>query len=214
MTILTASELATYAPDLALTGAAATALIYQVQIQLESAIGRPLELTSFSEKLPLTWQSQTAQLSYIPIQSTPTPAFKIRGGNVQDGFDRAIALDDWVDLLADDYILDNGGLFHLRSLRVNKLSAVSLLAAYTAGLEFTQSTPEITSLKYAFGRILSYAGSISGYSGVAEYEIKDRMKVKFAASSTSPAAVGAGVGQIPAGLLSPFLKYRPRESVV
>ncbi|EKU98116.1 hypothetical protein Lepto7375DRAFT_7377 [Leptolyngbya sp. PCC 7375] len=215
MAILTTQELATYAP----TVANATEVdILIAQAAIESWLGFPIEQQERIEILQLTTRSKTTQLSYYPITETPAPVIEVRQGNERDRFDRQSVVTDWFTLEAGDYILDATGLLSLNILNsavsfgFNLIKATDLRATYTAGLDFTQDTPEIKALKAATGQILTYQASDRFKSGITEIRVDNQFQKKWGSSSGSNGMSAAG--QTPELFFRPFQKYKPRSGIL
>ena len=215
MAILTTQELTTYAPTVA-GGTEVNILIAQAAI--EAWLGFPIEQAERVEILPLTARSKTTQLSYHPIADTPVPVIEIRQGNERDRLDRQSGVTDWVTLQSGDYVLDATGLLSLNivnsavSFGVTSINATDLRATYTAGLDFTQDTPEIKALKAATGQIITYQDSDHFKTGVTELRVDKQFQKKWATNSSSNGVSAAG--QVPELFFRPFQKYKPRSGIL
>ena len=218
MALLTVEELETYAPEVA----GATSIdILVAQTAIEAWLGFPIEQTQRIEILQLTARSKTTQLSYHPIADTPAPVIEVRQGNERDRLDRQSVMTDWFTLQAGDYILDATGLISLNTLNssvsfgFNLISATDLRATYTAGLDFTQDTPEIKALKAATGQIITYQASDHFKSGVIELDIKNQFRQKWTFGGGGSGGSGmTGAGQTPGALFRPFQKYKSRNAIL
>ncbi|ESA39095.1 hypothetical protein N836_28890 [Leptolyngbya sp. Heron Island J] len=217
MALLTVEELETYAPEV--TGATSIDILV-AQTAIEAWLGFSIEQTQRIEILQLTVRSKTTQLSYHPIADTPAPVIEVRQGNERDRLDRQSVVTDWLTLQAGDYVLDATGLISLNTLNssvsfgFNLISATDLRATYTAGLDFTQDTPEINALKAATGQIIAYQASDHFKSGVIELDIKNQFRQKWASGSGSGGSGMSGAGRTPETLFRPFQKYKPRSGIL
>ena len=216
MAILTTAELAIYAPGISATNAAA--LISQAQIVAEGPQGanRPLEKASVTEILKVRSGSiQSIYLSRFPVDSTASKTFKVRLGNVRTRYHRAVPLGDWRTLSEDEYILDFTGKLSLNvgqstffrnyDVGQNRVVATEVEATYTGGLDFTESTSEIESIKYALGQLIEFQQSDGYRSDKKVIDIDKRIRVENF-DRTAP-----GKTRIPQDLLTIFQKYRVRK---
>lgn len=217
--ILTVAEFSSFVPGAEVANPEAAILQAQAAVEGPMGANRPLEKQSFTEILRVSSvRLQSLYLSYGPIDLTVTPTIQIRSGNIQTRYRRAIALSDWQTLAADDYQLDSTGKL---SLNVGGSSsfipawgqpasrmATEVQATYTAGLDFTATTTEIKTLKYAFAQVVSYQQSQSYSSGIEEIQENDIYRIRYQ-SPNAGNPIGPGV--IPPGLLAPFKKYQPRS---
>lgn len=214
MAILTVGELATYAPGVS---GGTEVDILNAQTAIEAWLGFPIEQAERIEILQLTARSKTTQLSYHPIASSPDPVIEARQGNDRDRLDRQSVVTDWFTLQAGDYILDSTGLISLNILNssvsfgFNLSYSTDLRATYTAGLDFTQDTPEIKALKAATGQIISYQTSEQFKTGAQEVEIKNQYRRKWASGNGNN---GGTAGQTPDAFFVPFQKYKPRSAIL
>jgi hypothetical protein len=210
MAMMTASELATYAPTF--TGDGGAVAILNAQTSIESMLGYDLEQQERIEILKLTRKSRTAQLSFYPIAASPTPVFEVREGNINDSFDREIPLTDWYTLASTEYVLDSTGLITLNVTDTSLLFGRGtgkpnyLRATYTAGLDFTANTTEIQKLKASLGQIVTYQQSQAFTQGLTEVDIDGSYKVKWGTGRQSPIA-----GNVPEQLFGSFKRYQQRN---
>ncbi len=212
MAWLSTSELATYAPSATAGGLTA---ILAAQAGVMAYLGYDLELSERVEILKPTRKTQTVHLSYRPIASTPDPVIEVREGNTTDAFNRAQQLSDWYQLEAGDFVLDSTGLLSLNtanvSLGFDRISGdISYVrATYTAGIDFSGTTTEVELVKAALGQVITYQSSERYREGIEQISIDDFYQVRY---DTGANAVASGT--IPAGLLTPFAKYRAVGSAI
>lgn len=212
MSFLQESEISQYAPN---SGASMVNILI-AQAAIEAWLGYSLESQERQEILKLTKKSKTAQLSYIPVASTPTPIFEIREGNTRDRFDRDISLTEWDTLQSDDYVLDSTGLISLNTINTALAFGHScgqpsyLRATYTSGLEFTQDTDEINALKAATGQVISYQMTPSFTGGVREIQVNEQYRKRYSDGGSS----SLPPGQTPEALFRAFQKYKPRSAIL
>lgn len=227
MAILTEPELPIYAPDVTLTGPALTAAIAMIQLTLEGPKGaqRPLELTEFTEIIPINFKLQTAQLSYWPIAQTPEPAIEVRFGNVQNRFRNPLGLSDWFEVQDPVTYLDATGQinFSRSSVLVGNFSRLSnateLRAVYTAGFDFAvgSTDPAVIAIKAIAGFILDYQQNDPSALGVTTYAADDEGRftlrssasVRSGSGSSGSANIADNAAQVNNQLAS-LHKYRPR----
>ncbi|NEQ52173.1 MAG: hypothetical protein F6K11_18870 [Leptolyngbya sp. SIO3F4] len=213
MAILDESDLYTYVSN----ADADEASIFLAQSTIEAWLGFPIEKAERIEILQLTTRSKTAQLSYVPIASSPIPVLEVRQGNERDRLDRQSVVTDWVTLQSGDYVLDPTGLISLNtrnstvSFGLTPNHSTELRATYTAGLDFSQDTAEINALKAAAGRIITYQCSSNFNTGVIEVEIKNQSRKRWASNSLNQAESTNGV---PNSFFSAFQKYKPRTIIL
>jgi hypothetical protein len=207
MSFIDSTELVVYAPDAAYSSGALAVLTAQAAI--DAYLGYSLEQAARVEILKLTRKSRTAQLSFWPIASTPTPTFEVREGNLNDRFSREIPLTDWYTLNAGDYVLDDTGLITVNTVDTSLVfgrgvgQSNYLRATYTAGLDFTTDTAEINALKAMAGQIVTY--------GISEYQAVDDLRIKYGQSGGGS---GAQAGQVPEVFFRPLNKYKPRAGAL
>ena len=213
MAILTEADIAIYAPTVTDTGDVLAARILYIQSIMESAQGanRPLELTKFTEIVRINKKIQTTYPRYFPIAESPALTVEVRVANQLNYFDRPSGVDGWTLLDSSAYNLNENGRIDIdfidsafqgrSSFRYNNNEA---RLTYTAGFDFTQSTPEINALKAIAGQLLTYQQSGS-FEGVRRHRIDKEVEVEWFGSA------GSGYGNFPPALLSPLFKYRPRS---
>lgn len=113
MAILTAADIATYAPGVDLTGSTLTGAIQRAQIVAEGPLGanRKLELLRWAEVKRLLRTTQTARFTYWPVLFASDgvandPVVEARRGNGVDNFGRSYGVLDWTLLPTDQYLID------------------------------------------------------------------------------------------------------------
>lgn len=212
MAFLTEDDLCTYAPSADVDDSS----IIFAQATIEAWLGYPLEQAERVEILKLTTRSKTAQLSYWPIASTPTPVIEVRQGNERDRLDRQSVVTDWFTLATSDYILDDTGKLSLNILNsavtfgFNLNYSTEVRATYTAGVDFSQDTAEVNALKAATGAVITYQTSPNFSTGVSEIDIDNHIRKKYSGSGSS----ALPAGQTPEILFRAFQKYKPRSMVL
>lgn len=202
MAILVPSEKDIYFPHVNLVGDALTGAIRRAQMVAEGYWGanRPLELTSFTEIKSLSHNYQTAQLTYVPVKTTPVPTVEVRLGKFTDGFGRSFAPNEWTAIAATEWQLEYDiGEFFLKSQ--NQLyRSTEIKVSYTAGFDFSIDSPEIREIKAAVGGILSYLESLPG---------------KHVTNLNAVGITYTGeFGKFPEYLLLPLRRHLPRISVL
>lgn len=178
-----------------------TNAIAQAQRMAESTMGagRPLELTAFTEILPVSKVMQSAQLAYWPIASDPVPVIEIRQATTTV-YGRAQGVSDWHTLSADEYILDADGKLNLqRGLtgsgfnRSALFNADEVRAMYTSGFDFSVSSYEVDQIKGAIASIMvaqateQYQSGASKVSVDVDKDVKASVDYKGSASASSAA---------------------------
>lgn len=176
MALLTSDDKLTYFPTVSQTDTALTGLMTLAQALCESSYGanRSLELQEIKEIVSVNPMYGVAVLSHYPIASLVVVE-ALTGNSVGGSFGR-IALGDWA-VLPDSYRLDaeTGELW--LSDRTDKIRAT-----YTAGYNFTGTTPDIQKIKAIAGQVLtyfanykvgldSYLNNPSGDQGVESYNL-------------------------------------------
>jgi len=219
--IFSVDDLSIFAPSVSLPEDAVTGAIYFVQGIVEGNRGsdRPLEITRHREKLRVNLKFQNFKLTYVnintPIINSPAPIIKARLGNITDGFNRAIAPDNWQTLGSNDYIIDIDGQIHLstaigRSWGYGGYHGYSREpypefseadVEYSSGIDFSQDTRQTREIKAAFGRVLDWVCNTGSFKGVSSVELPfEEARINY----------GTGqLGTIPDDLLMVFKKYRP-----
>jgi hypothetical protein len=218
--IFTPDDLFLFAPGVVLTDEALEGAISFVETIVEGDRGadRPLEIVRHREKLRVNLKFQNFRLTYVspstPIAEDPEPVIKVRLGNVTDGFNRAIAPDNWKVLTPDDYTIDVDGQIHLSTVygrswgyghswntREPFPEFSEADVEYSAGIDFTQDTRQVRQLKAAFGRVLDWVCNTGSFKGVTSVELPfEELKISY----------GSGqLGTVPNDLLLVFRKYRP-----
>lgn len=178
MALLTVDDKLTYFPTVTQTGVALTGLMTLAQALCESSYGanRLLELQEIKEIISVNPMYGVGVLSHYPIALSPVLVVEALSGNPIGGSFGRIALGDWAVLL-DSYRLDaeTGELW--LSDRTDKIRAT-----YTAGYNFTGTTPDIQKIKAIAGQVLtyfanykvgvdSYLNNPSGDLGVESYNL-------------------------------------------
>ena len=219
--IFTVDDLLLFAPSVSLPEDAVTGAIYFVQSIIEGNRGadRPLEITRHREKLRVNLKFQNFRLTYVsintPLVSDPAPIIKARLGNITDGFNRAIAPDNWQTLNSNDYTIDIDGQIHLSTAigrswgyggyggykREPYPEFSESDVEYSSGIDFSQDTRQTREIKAAFGRVLDWVCNTGSFKGVSSVELPfEEAKISY----------GTGqLGTIPDDLLMVFKKYRP-----
>jgi len=133
---------------------------------------------------------------------------------IVEGFNRAIAPDNWKVLTPDDYTIDVDGQIHLSTVygrswgyghswntREPFPEFSEADVEYSAGIDFTQDTRQVRQLKAAFGRVLDWVCNTGSFKGVTSVELPfEELKISY----------GSGqLGTVPNDLLLVFRKYRP-----
>ena len=219
--IFSLDDLLLFAPSVSLPEDAVTGAIYFVQsiIEGDRGAGRPLEISRHREKLRVNLKFQNFRLSYVsintPLVNSPAPIIKARLGNITDGFNRAIAPDNWQALGINDYTIDVDGQIYLSTAisrswgywgyhGYNREPYPAFSEAdveYSSGIDFSQDTRQTREIKAAFGRILDWVCNTGSFKGVSSVELPfEEAKINY----------GTGqLGTIPDDLLMVFKKYRP-----
>lgn len=213
MAILTENDEGTWFTS-SLTGDALVAAIAYLQLAMEGPSGanRPLEVTSFTETLPVNVQLQTVRLSYLPVLSSPAPVFQIRTGNYLNRLYNPVSLSNWQTLQSGQYVFDQltGQIslnFSLPSFGRAASPATELKATYSSGYNFSSKTDkDVLALKAIAGKILEYQQSTAA-QGIKEIDVDGEVKVAYATPSQGLNAIA---GSIPEGFLLQLRKYRPR----
>lgn len=203
--ILTEADIAKYAPLVTLTGDALTgALIYlQALIESDRCAGRSLEMQQYTEKSRVHLKTQTVWLSNSPLVNPPEPIIKVRLAHVQDRFRRVMLAQDWTTLTPEQYQIDRDGQIILRNAMrgwttsLNSVASSEAEVTYTAGLDFTQDTPEVNRLKAAAGQLLMFVVKSGVFKGISSESYSSEYSVNY-------------IGDLPGFLTIPFWKYRPR----
>lgn len=138
MAILSRADKAIYFPHVRLVGAALEGAILQAQQTAETEAKRPLELVRHTEYLEVP-PSLRIPLRYHPIDFSKPISIE-----VERLFGDAEALS------ATDYQITPDGVLIL------KRPAVNITITYWAGLDFSQETPEVRTIKSAVAAILNY----------------------------------------------------------
>lgn len=207
MAILTEADKAVYFPSVTLAGDALDGAIALTQSLIEAAVGRPLELTAFHENKAVNAATQTVQLSYVPVALDPAPVLRTRLDPALNRYRRPINAGEWSDPLSEgDYELDAVTGY----LRLSGAAALHIQADYTAGLNFSLSTPPILALKAAAGSALTYSLS-DAFKGVSSRRVDGEYTVSYSSQSGGSSGGGAIAGGLPPYLILPFMKYRPRH---
>lgn len=208
--ILTPCDLAKYAPSVRLEGEALTGLLEYLQTIVESDAGanRSLEITEHTEKITLNFKLQNFWLSYFPLVTPPEPLIKVRMANAQDSFRRGISAFDWIVLNNEQYQIDFDSQVHLQPSAIaqsygwgRQFIFTEAQVTYSAGIDFTQDTAEVRSLKAACGQILTYMTNNQAYLGISAVNIVGEHSVQYNVTKA---------GEIPSSLLTPFKKYKIR----
>jgi hypothetical protein len=218
--IFTPDDLSLFAPSVTLVDDALEGAISFVETIVEGDRGadRPLGIVQYREKLRVNLKFQNFRLTYVspstPIAEDPEPIIKVRLGNVTDGFNRAIAPDNWKVLTPDEYMIDVDGQINLstvygRSWGYNQswnsrepfpeFSEADV--EYSAGIDFSEDTRQVRQLKAAFGRVLDWVCNTGSFKGVTSVELPfEELKISY----------GSGqLGMVPDDLLLAFRKYKP-----
>lgn len=222
MAILTPADLTTFAPGVSI--ASALGAISQAQVTAEGPAGanRPLEKQAFTEILKVSSvRLQSLYLTRLPIDFGATITIQVRMGNVLQSYGRPVALGNWQTLSSDQYNLDPTGQLSLNIgasnfvgssgfYRGRSQSRISteVRATYTTGLDFSESSAEITALKYALGHVITFQSSLGFNSGVSEIDIFRKIKTKF----LTPEGNSNSSSRTPADLLFPFKRFQPRST--
>jgi hypothetical protein len=217
--IFTSDDLTLFAPGVALTGNALEGAILFVTSIVESDRGadRPLEIVRHREKLRVNLKFQNFRLTYVsidtPLAEEPAPIVKARLGNVVDGFNRAIAPDNWKTLTPDEYRIDSDGQIDLSTFcgrswgygrswntREPYPEFSEADVEYSAGIDFSEDTRTVRQLKAAFGRVLDWVCNTGSFKGITSVELPfEELKISY----------GTGqLGTVPDDLLLAFRKYR------
>lgn len=229
MAFLKESELATYAPGVTLTGPALVGAIALAQAQIEGIRGanRKLEVQSYTNIYRLNIESQTFRIQEYPL--IELTQLRTRFGNIRTRFGHPSGLGDWIDVDPDDYIFDfrNGLVTINRSFLFSGGSSgfsfstghgrrasyyTEVEATFSAGFNFEEDPlldSDIIALKASVGQILTYQQTSAINQGIKSKDVEDDYKVEyFNGSGGSSDRVGAGIGQVPDGMLELAKQYR------
>lgn len=218
MSILTLSDLDTYAPSLAnLDEAIANQTLATVGMLVQSFQGarRPLDKQSFQEIRPV--HDNRVLVSRMPLQLTPTaPIVEVRN-QTHDAVVDEVGWKEWRVIGPDQYEVDpTAGEIRFKfaydagaggssdfgrrrqdrhTLRRGKLKNEVRVTYYT-GFDFAAVNPpqEVIDLKYAMGAIseLQYSQktALSSGNAVVEVEVKDEYRQRWASSTNLAALPG------------------------
>jgi hypothetical protein len=211
MSILTLSDLETYAPSLAnLDEAITNQTLASVGMLVQSFQGsrRPLDKQSFQETRPV--HDNRVLVSRMPLQLTPSaPIVEVRN-QINDAVVDEIGWREWRVIDPSQYEVDtNAGEIRFKfaydigagnntdfgrrrqdrhTLRRGKLKNEVRITYYT-GFDFSTSTPpqDVIDLKYAMGAIaeLQYSQktALSSGNAVVDVEVKDEYRQKWQSST-------------------------------
>lgn len=222
--IIEATELTSFAPTVTLTEPALSAAIALAQAQLEGIRGanRKLEQKQYTSIYRLNIGSQTFRIQEFPLADITSLQGRI--ANVRNRYGNHTSLGDWIDIDTENYNVDledrlvtiNRGFFQSFysgfgsnfSSRNNQIYT-EVKATYTAGFDFTDNTnTDVLAIKAALAQVLTYQQQSPINSGVSTEKIDDEYSVSYRASSGgSSDRVGAGIGQVPDGMLETMKQY-------
>lgn len=191
--ILSEYDRSVYFPSVRLEGDELIGAMRRAQLLAESVQGaqRSLEIQSYEDTKLINIETQSVQLTYVPIALTPTPTIKAREIQSTDGFGRSTISPIFTNIPAISYELDlTTGHLIFTSGGYSEIKAV-----YNSGFDFSLESSHTSDIKFAVGMLLQYIESLPG-KGVSGYR---------------PAGVEYvnSFGEIPDYLFHPFKKYRP-----
>jgi len=228
MPVLALDELTTYAPGISVSGNEAyfQGLIYRVQAFLESDLGanRPLEVTQFIEhqELSLNYLDPSFYLRHFPVIDPPVPVFEQR-----EGF-------NWRPLSTTPRVASDGRVetqsfltygFFTMPVSVG-FPCFPIRVTYSAGFDFTATTPEVSKIKAIAGNLLQVLFNADGGAdaldpttavnqSIEEYSVQGGERVRrserYIDFSTTALAANDLLQPLIKGLLLPLKAYAPRQ---
>jgi len=208
--ILTGADVGVYVTSstaLQLSSEELMAKIAMAQLFAEGFYGanRALELQSFTEILTLN-KSGVVRLTNIPVTQIDSLETRETTSNILDPI-----LTDWVLTATDQFVLDYNGQLSLRytnnhfesSRKCQHEYVYQIRVTYSAGIDFSQTTPEISKLKYALGDLVDFILTPE-FSGITRVQKHQDFEYEYGKRSTS-------LGNLPEYLLLPFQNYRIRS---
>jgi len=224
MPILTAPEIAVYAPTVTATGAALDALLSMASLIVQGPSGSNclIEKQTRKEQRQVGQSLQTVQLSYWPVYPAEAMTLQGRFGNVRSRYRVPIGISNWITIQPGSFLLDDTGHLSLntgdtissfsRGIADSRVSEIKI--QYIAGVDFTQSTSEVIQLKTAFGAVLMAiaSGNANYYTGqeITKQLSTHEVEVGYSSRSQNGNASTLDVPGVAGYLLAPFQKYRPR----
>lgn len=174
--------------------------------------GRPLELTEFTEMVPVSRVMQSSQLSYWPIAEIPVPIISVRQSRTTI-YGRSLGTSQWIDVDPENYILDPDGRVHFQLEwsgwgRIGPSGFDEVRARYTSGFDFSLNNYEINQIKGAVADIITAQLSDQYKSGalLSQVEIFEEVKTAIRYNNSDNATTITALRQG----LSILKRYFPR----
>ena len=203
MPILSAADKPTYFASVNQSGVELDGLIAVVQALCESSYGanRLLELQPYTEVISINQTYRVGTLSLYPIAAEPLPLVEalITASVNRFAFGRP-SLGAWAELAVGEYRLDTdtGDLWIDRAASQAKVS-------YSAGFDFSSTSPEVSKIKAIAGQVLTYFANYK--VGLDSY-----LDHPTAANATIQSYNLVRPDQFLTAMLLPLRKYLPRRS--
>lgn len=230
---LSNTECLQYSPGITLTGEALTTAISLAQVLAEGINGsnRKLEIASYSRVIKLP-RNGRVKFPLLPVVQSVSPVIKIRGTDLPPRFG-VYSTQEWEALTINtDYLIDydnnevvllglsrllkqeyiHSGFRRYQKTPTSPHAKKQIKITFSSGLNFSQTTEEVLTLKRALASIVAIRTSPQS-QGVKKIDVSDdQYSVTYASQSdyigiTKDVGVGSPINE----LLSIFRIYRPTE---